>query len=92
MGGEAFSGWLRGVVHIDFCRERGPVVAVEDGSAEEVDVPGPVGAFIVVAGGVEAEPAAALLHVGFEVVALCLCVRSVVEPEDEVCVGEAGGV
>jgi len=72
--------------------ERRPVVAVEDAAAEEVEEPGPAGVAVVVGGDVKAEPAAAVGHVVLECGALLWCGGEIVEPEDELVVGEIGGV
>ncbi len=69
-----------------------PGVGFEDAAAEEAEEPGPVGAGVVVGGDVEAEPRAAVLHVGLKGGALGGGVREIVEPEDELGVGEGGGV
>ncbi len=72
--------------------ERWPVVAVEDAAAEKVEEPGPVGVAVVVSGDVKAEPATAMGHVLLECSALLWSVGEVVEPEDELVVGEIRGV
>ena len=51
-----------------------------------------MGIGIVVGCGVKAEPAAAVLHVGFKGAALDFCVRRVVEPKDHVDIVQASGV
>src|SRR5215813_9378705 len=75
--------------------KRGPVVLVEDGATQELHEPWPVGVLVVVAGDVEAEPAAAMFHVVVEGGALGTRMGGVVEPEDDVvfreCVGGEGG-
>ena len=77
--------------------EWGPVVAGEDGAAEELDEPGPVGGGVVVGRGVEADPAAVVGHVAFEGGAVLGFCGLIVEPEDDkrlfgVEVGQAGPV
>ena len=88
MGGDG----VVGVVNGKDGGERRPVVAVEDTAAEEVEEPGPVGVTVVVGGDVKAEPAATVGHVVLECGALFWRVGEVVEPEDELVVGEIGGV
>ncbi len=88
MGGDG----MVGIVNGKSAGERRPVIAVEDAAAEEVEEPGPVGVAVVVGGDVKAEPAAAVGHVVLECSALLWGVGEVVEPEDELVVGEIGGV
>lgn len=87
-GGDVGDDGVVGIVNGKGCGERWPVVAVEDTAAEEVEEPRPVGVAVVVGSDVKAEPAAAVGHVVLECGALLWCVGEVVEPEDELVVGE----
>lgn len=87
-----FGGGTRVVIDGEGGGKRWPVVAVEDSSAEEVDEPWPVGAVVVVCGDMEAEPSAAVGHVLLEGGALRWCLGEVIEPEDELILGESGGI
>ena len=83
VNGQAMGGGVRWVVDDEARRKGRPAIVIENCVAEEMDEPGPFRILVVVAGDMEAEPAASVLHVLLKGGALCFTVGKVIEPDDD---------
>ena len=82
MDRQAMGGGMGWVVDREACGQGGPAIVIEYGVAEEMNEPGPVCALVIIAGHMEAEPGAAVLHILLKGGTLCFCMRKVIEPDD----------
>ena len=91
-GGKVLRNRVCTVINDQFSRQRRPVVAKKDGTAEKIDEPGPVGALVVVSGDVETKPCTAVGHIVLKGFTLFGRVRKIVEPDDELDVFKLVGI
>jgi hypothetical protein len=80
---------MRGLIDVKCRRKRRPVIREEDGAAEKVNEPAPLGIAIVVSGDMGPKPCSSAIHVGLECRALLVRRRLTVQPDDYLRPGQS---